>query len=279
MEEFSLKKEGIMKMIVSLATVCFAISSPSAGSAATLFYDNFSGNAFDSSKWHFAYWGGQVLGRTLFRSTSFPEVKNGNAIIAVDSYNPEDVSYFSFYGNDVMSNKLIPLTGRAIHVKFRAKMDTSTPGIVCGIFLFAFRSGTSGLHDEIDFEFVTSVPNAIMTNSYSNEPLGAGHPEFTYYDSGTVTDYHTYEIKWETDKVSWFVDGRLVREDTDHVPVIPMEIHLNAWVADSGWPQAYNAELQPAASAASNQSFGMSVDSVEVQGPKIDLSPVLHLLL
>jgi len=268
-----------MKKIILSAIICFTMSTSLAASASTLLYEDFSGDSFDSSKWHFAYWGGQVLGRTLFRSSSFPEIRNGNAIISVDSYNYEDSSHSSFYGNDVMSNKLIPLTGKAVHVKFRAKMNTSTPGIVGGMFLFAFRPGDSGLHDEIDFEFVTSMPNAIMTNSYSNEPLDAGHPEFAYYESGTITDYHIYEIKWETDKVSWFVDGALVRVETEHVPVVPMEIHLNAWVADAEWQQAYNAELQPAASESSNQSFEMSVDSVEVRTPNINMSPVFHLLL
>ena len=36
-------------------------------------------------------------------------------------------------------------------------MDTVMPGIVGGIFLFAFRPGSTMLHDEIDFEFVTDV--------------------------------------------------------------------------------------------------------------------------
>ncbi len=128
------------------------------------------------------------------------------------------------------------------------------------------------------FEFVTSEPDGIMTNSYSNEPLGAGHPQFTLYESGTITDYHLYEIKWEADKVSWLVDGTLVRVETDHVPAIPMVIHLNAWVTSSEWRQAYNPELQPTAVPDANQVFGMSIDSIEVHTPS-NLSPIFYLLL
>lgn len=135
------------------------------------------------------------------------------------------------------------------------------------------------MHDEIDFEMVTSEPDLIMTNSFKNEPLGDGHPKLTQYEAGTnMTDYHLYEIIWETDKVSWLLDGKLIREETERVPEIPMELHLNAWVTDATWPQAYSAALQPAATAGDSQVYSMSVDFVEIR-TKSTLAPALHLLL
>ena len=261
------------------AVSLFIVSGFVSASAEILFHDDFNTEIVDRDKWNMTFWNGQSLGRTAFRTTPFPEITNGNVVITVESYNPEDgLAGDYFYGTDLKSLKLIPLKNGCTNIKIRAKMNTSMPGIVGGIFLFAFRPGSRILHDEIDFEFVTSEPDAIMTNSYSNEPLGAGHPQFALYESGTITDYHIYEIKWETDKVSWFVDGNLVRVDTEHVPVIPMEIHLNTWFASSEWEQAYNPDFQPATMPDDNQIFGMSVDSIEVRTTS-NLSPIFYLLL
>lgn len=267
-----------MRYIIWLSAY-LVVSWPAFTSAEMLFSDDFNQDAVDTDKWHLSFWEGGILGTTTFKESPLPEIKDGNIIITVESYNPEDgFSGDYFYGTDLKTVKLIPLTRGYVHIKVRAKMDSAIPGIVGGIFLFAFRPESMMLHDEIDFEFVTSKPDLIMTNSYSNEPLGAGHPQVAFYESGTITDYHVYEIKWETDKVSWFVDGNLIRVETKHVPAIPMEMHFNAWVPDSEWEQAYNPELHPAATADSNQIFGMIVDSIEIRTTP-NLAPILYLLL
>jgi len=236
--------------------------------AETLLYDDFCGNIVSSSKWHIPTWvsptDGTVVGQTQFRFTqnsSLPAAKDGNAAIVVESYNPTG---FSFYGTDLRSNQSFAL-GAGIHVTVRAKMNTTTPGIVGGIFLYALKPGSTTYHDEIDFELLTNRPNGAQTNIYSNEKLGTGHVQFVPYASGSITDYHTYEIKWEPNQVSWFIDGNLVRTDTSHVPTGPMNFHLNIWVPDPGWPEAYGPNLEPATSASSNQIFSMSVDSVHIQ--------------
>ncbi len=270
------EKMNINNMLLTVSLILIGL--PSFSPASVLLRKNFSGNAVDATKWHFPYWGGYELGRTIFKDDSYPEIKDGNVTISVESYNPEDDSRSTFYGTSLVSNKHFPLKKDYIHVKICAKINSSTPGVVGGIFLFAFRDEGEDLHDEIDFEIVTSEPDAVMTNVYKNEPLGAGHPQFSVYASGKITDYHTYEIKWEPDKVPWFVDGNLVRTETERVPEIPMELHLNAWVADAIWEQAYNSDLQPAASFDANQVFAMSVDSVEIT-TNTDLSPVRNFLL
>jgi len=268
---------GIMKKVLFCIAVSFLVISPSTIHAATLLHDDFSGNIVSSSKWHIPTWvsptDGTVVGHTQFRFTqnsSLPAVKDGNAIIAVESYNP---TAFSFYGTDLRSNQAFAL-GQGIHITVRAKMDTSTPGIVGGIFLYALKPGSTTYHDEIDFELLTNRPNGAQTNIYSNEKLGTGNVQFAPYASGSITDYHTYEIKWLPNQVSWLIDGHIVRTDTSHVPTGPMNFHLNIWVPDPGWPEAYNSNLKPATSASSNQIFSMSVDSVTIQSitPQIGAS-------
>ncbi len=57
------------------------------------------------------------------------------------------------------------------------------PGIVGGLFLYALAPGSNTLHDEIDFELLSNVPDQVQTNIYGNEPLGIGHVEFIPYRS------------------------------------------------------------------------------------------------
>jgi hypothetical protein len=269
----ALKSKTIPFCIVAWLSV-FLSNSALAG---RLFYDDFSQQYISSLIWHIPKHEDEPLGRTLFNTMSFPEIQNGNAIITVSLYNPQYLSGTYFYGTDLKSVRLIPLR-KKVHVKIRAKMNTTVPGIVGGIFLFAFRPDSTDLHDEIDFEMVTTEPSLIMTNSYRNEPLGKGHPQLTKYESGTIADYHLYEIIWEPDKVSWLLDGKLIRVETERVPVIPMELHLNTWIPDADWPQAYNAILQPVATKEEDQEYSMSVDFIEIRAPS-NFAPIFHLLL
>ena len=98
------------------------------------------------------------------QNSSPPAANDSNAIITVETYNPTG---FSFYGTDLISNQSFPL-GKGIHITVRAKMDTSTRGIVGGIFLYALKAGSTTLHDEIDFELLTNRTDGVQTNIYSN---------------------------------------------------------------------------------------------------------------
>jgi len=259
----------IMRKVLFCIVIGLIVVSPSTILLAeTLLYDDFSGNRVSPSRWHIPTWvsptDGTVVGLTQFRFTqnsSLPAADNSNAIIVVESYNP---TAFSFYGTDLRSNQSFAL-GTGIHITVRAKMNTTTPGIVGGIFLYGLKPGSTTYHDEIDFELLTNLPNGAQTNIYSNEKLGTGNVQFVPYTSGSITDYHTYEIKWQPDQVSWFIDGNLVRTDTSYVPAGPMNFHLNIWVPDPGWRAAHDPNLKPATSASSNQIFSMSVDSVHIQ--------------
>jgi len=258
-----------MRNVLFWTIIGFLVILPAATiPAETLLIDDFDGDRVSSSKWHIPTWvsptDGTVVGHTQFRfaqASPLPTVSNGHAMIALETYNP---TAFSFYGTDLRSNQSFAV-GNGIHLTVRAKMNTATPGIVAGIFLYALKPGSTTYHDEIDFELLTNRPNGVQTNIYANEKLGIGNVQFVPFTSGTITDYHTYEIKWEPNQVSWLVDGHLVRTDTRHVPTGPMRFHLNIWVPDPGWPAAYDPRLEPAPSASSNQIFSMSVDSVHIQ--------------
>lgn len=280
-----------MKGIVFVLSFFFGAILPFRAFAAPLLYDDFPGDSVIPIDWHIPTWvsptDGTYIGRTQFRCTQnspLPSASNSNAMIAVDSYNPTATNSPSFYGTDLISNQTFSQAGNGILITVRAKMQTSTRGIVGGIFLYALKEGSNTLHDEIDFEFLTNLPQVVQTNIYSNEPLGEGHPQFVAYDSGSITDFHTYEIKWQPNEVSWFIDGRLVRRETDNIPAGPMNFHLNIWVPAVDWLEAFDRDLQPTPSLAANQVFTMSVDSVRIEEipPATEtngLAPILHLLL
>jgi hypothetical protein len=255
------------KKIFAVLLIFSMIFFSSMASAAVRLYDDFNGNVASSDIWHIPTWvspnDGTFLGRTQFRcsqSSLLPSSQNSNALITLQSYNPTG---FSFYGTDLVSDKSFSIkTG--LDIKVRARMIATKPGIVGGIFLYDLKNGSNTLHDEIDFELLTNSPNGVNTNIYDNEPLGVGHPKFVNFSSGTINDFHTYEIKWFPDKVIWYVDGNVVRREKVNVPSGPMHLHLNMWAPGVEWAEAYSPKIQPT-SKNSNQVFTMKVAWIDVQ--------------
>lgn len=251
--------------------------APAATAGPAVFTDAFEGSALSSARWHIPTWtgpgDGTYVGRTQFRvsqNSPLPPVAAGNVRISVQSFNPTG---FSFYGTDLIGNKRFSV-GRGLRIAVRAKLGAPPRlGTVAGIFLYS-PPATGTNHDEIDFELLGNHPDRVQTNVYADAPLGAGDPTSTPFATGSATDYHLYEIEWLPDRVSWFVDGTLIRTETGQVPTGPMDLHLNMWVPDVDWAYAYDAGFQPASVEASNQTFAMSVDSVIITAEGTDVTRV-----
>lgn len=245
---------------------------PSTTCARILLDDPFTTNPVSSAIWHIPTWvgdgDGTFVGRTQLRciqNSPLPETVNGSALIRLDSFNPTaSMENPSFYGTDLIGNQIFSV-GNGVHIKVRAKMVATTPGIVGGIFLYALKVPGTTLHDEIDFEFLTNRPSGAQTNIYNNEPKGDGRPQFHSFSSGSMNEHHIYEIKWLPNQVIWILDGRTVRVDTTHVPAGPMNFHLNIWVPDADWPLARNPDLKPVTSIVHNETHWMSVDWVTIE--------------
>lgn len=236
-----------------------------------LLIDNFVGGQVSGNVWHIPTWvsptDGTFIGRTQFRCSqdaSLPAIVGGNAVIAIDTFNPTGGS---FYGTDLISNEIF---SRGIAMSVIAKMAALTPGgIVGGIFLYAPPSGFGSQHDEIDFEMLSNDPYHIWTNIYGNEPLGGGNSvrvDFPF--GGSIFDPHRYEIKWLDGRVSWYIDGVLVRTVTTQspLPAGPMYLHFNVWAPGSEFSDAYNSGLNWVNSASQNQTYSMRVDSASIYG-------------
>ena len=254
------------KLLLVLMGFMMAVLA-NAQTTTTIFFDNFDGTAMRSDLWHIPTWvsstDGTYVGRTQFRcsqNAGLPVISNGEAFIILETFNPTG---YSFYGTDLISNRTFSI-GDGLIFTIRARFKSPVPlGIVGGIFLYDL-VGTGPNHDEIDFELVSNRPSEVQTNIYDNEPLGAGHPAF-HPITGSVTDYHTYVIKWLPGEISWLVDGVTVRTTTTLVPERPMHFHLNMWAPDAGWAEAYDGNLQPVAQAGQNTVYSMIVDYVKVE--------------
>lgn len=120
--------------------------------------------------------------------------------------------------------------------KVSAKLKTSRgKGVVTAFILL------SDVKDEIDFEFVGVDLNTAQSNYYFQ-----GIPDYTHSKNLTVEDtfddYHTYEIDWKPDTLTWSIDGETQRtvkkSDTWNAtanrfdyPQTPARIQLSLWPA------------------------------------------------
>ncbi|WP_397232534.1 TIR domain-containing protein [Pelodictyon phaeoclathratiforme] len=226
-----------------------------------LFADSF--NNWDYNHWQNGTSNFSFYGRTQQRQL-LPEGKNGVLRLELDTYNPINGSSPSFYGTEVISNQTFS-PGVSVEIKAYFEKPLAA-GIVGGMFLY---NSTGTFHDEIDFTAVSNRPNQIQTNFYANEPLGAGHPAFNPI-SGALTDEHTYRIEWFKNAILWYVDGQLVREQTNAIPQHPMALHMNIWAPAADWPIAFNGALNPVTNPVANTAFFFNINSVRVaQLPKI----------
>ena len=99
-------------------------------------------------------------------------------------------------------------------------------------------------HNEIDFEFLARDEPTLQTNfhtakSSTNEEL---HP--------TPNDqtFRTYSFIWEPDRIRWFIDGELIRDETaDTLPDTRQKMYLSLWSTDqlTDWMGTFDPASAP----------------------------------
>ncbi|KAL6714133.1 putative glycosidase CRH2 [Lecanora helva] len=122
--------------------------------------------------------------------------------------------------------------------KISATMKSSRGAGVVSAFILL-----SDVKDEIDFEFIGADLETAQSNYYFQG--------ITNYDNGknlsvsngdTFSQWHTYEIDWQPDQLTWSVDGNISRtlkksetfNKTDnqfHYPQSPARVELSLWPA------------------------------------------------
>lgn len=58
------------------------------------------------------------------------------------------------------------------------------------------------------------------------------------------TGYHTYGFDWQPNKITWYVDGKVVHTATSNIPKTPGKIMMNAWpgIGVNEWLKAYDGK-------------------------------------
>ncbi|MCJ1234646.1 hypothetical protein MMC14_002607 [Varicellaria rhodocarpa] len=131
---------------------------------------------------------------------------------------------------------LLASTSYVWYGKISATLKTSRgQGVVTAFILL------SDVKDEIDWEFIGADLNDGQSNYYFQ-----GLPDYDNEQNISVTDtfgtYHTYEIDWTPDTVTWSVDGTAHRtknrnetwnatSNQYHFPQSPARIQLSLWPA------------------------------------------------
>lgn len=116
----------------------------------------------------------------------------------------------------------------------KATLKTSKGAGVVSAFIMM-----SDMKDEIDYEWIGVDLDTVQTNYYYQ-----GIPDYTHGANISLSDtygnYHTYEIDWTPEKITWSVDGQVGRElnkeDTYNAtskrydfPQTPSRVQLSLW--------------------------------------------------
>ncbi len=250
----------------------------------TLFADDFS-SSLNPANWDYNHWvddstgafNPSFYGRTQQRQ-ELPGVSDGELHLKLDTFNPsydpaDPKQVPSFYGSEAITKQSFSNYAGGVVFEIKAHFVDPVGGLVGGMFSYANNSGN--LHDEIDFEAVSNKPDQIQTNIYDNEPLGAGHPQCNPIE-GVVTQDHLYRIEWFQNAIRWFVDGQLIRVETDYIPQNAMALHLNIWAPGKEWIEGFNDALNPVKTAGENVTYYFDIDSVRVaqlSSTVVDITP------
>ena len=259
------------------------MTSPLAASA-ILFQDDFSGTEVSDANWDFNHWiegpnNPSYLGQTQMRQ-ELPAAENGMARIRLDTFNPPPGGPDSYYGSEAITRQAWDISAGGLGFEGKFRFEGSQGGMIAGFFTYEqFPSGAvREPHDEIDFEIITTQMQKISTNVFQHQRTGTPH---SYAVDGGLGVDHVYRFEWLPSVVRWFVDGSLIREEVEHVPTRPQQVHLNLWGApqaggpnggpwagnpgDPGGPNITDPTLLIAPNPAQSKSYFFDVDYVKVE--------------
>jgi endo-1,3-1,4-beta-glycanase ExoK len=113
---------------------------------------------------------------------------------------------------------------------YEARIRTAAgAGLNTAMFTYSGKPLTP-VHDEIDFEFLGKSPGTVQLNYFVGGQGNHGSvPALGHDGSGTFT---RIAFVWLPESIRWYVDGRLVREETGRrLPSTPGQFFLSLWSA------------------------------------------------
>ena len=285
------------EMIAVIACILAVAPTSQAWSApwdTVIFEDDFSasgpGGQPDSQKWVVNvpddwWW---VQGRSFYPSpvyhpaATFPRVVNGSCLFEHHSYNPYDLAqeHWTFLGGQIRTVEQFPAT-QAYRFEALVRCDAYPSGLVTSFFTYGYDGVNS---DEIDFEFVSKKNNEepdpngnwVLTNTWNESKPS---PAWVWVPGLDLTQWNRFRIYWHPGQRvdwTWLSDPDdeesevLLRTETDtlYIPDEHMGVYSNVWAADSGWPDAYSADLEAVSEQHLNEVLTFGLDDVRVSVPE-----------
>jgi beta-glucanase (GH16 family) len=176
--------------------------------------DEFNGSSIDASKWTFETgnggsnpgWGNKELEYYTSR-TNNAYVKNGLLHIVAQQ---ESMGGFSFTSARMKTQGLYATTyGR---IEWRAVMPAGV-GMWPGLWLLGANIGSVGWPGcgEID---VAETKGTQLTQVHGSLHSGSDETAIYTFSSDSITNFHTYMVDWESNSVSFSVDGHVYETQT-----------------------------------------------------------------
>ncbi|KAJ7876789.1 concanavalin A-like lectin/glucanase [Mycena leptocephala] len=145
--------------------------------------------------------------------------------------------------NDQIGNgATINSTTTLVNGKVTFGVQVSSP--VAGVIVAGIIIGDES-SDEVDIEFICAEPSSWQTNIFVSDPRES-RPEYGVFNSkepvDSITNLHTYSIDVNRERISWSLDGRVVRtlardqctrNNFSHYPTHSMRLQLGIWDASS----------------------------------------------
>jgi len=153
-----------------------------------------------------------------------------------------------YRGAEVYSNNEV------LYGKFEMSMKMiKGSGMLSTFFTYKGNSYLDGVFwEEIDIEILgknnaTVYSTNIITNGLTG-PLIHDVVEI-HLDYSLADEFHTYTLEWTPDSVVWYIDGTMLRKESDHVVstlVSPQGYRFNAWISCApGWVGTLNPDNLP----------------------------------
>ncbi len=154
-------------------------------------------------------------------------------------WNSQGVNYLRLgqSESDIYPTGFIYTKDHFLYGSYSARIKISDmPGVVASFFTCTqiAKIFSDGTHDEIDFEFITAKPHAVLmtTWNFATEEEGKEktlfHNSYLWEDpSFDIRKWHNYRFDWYPDKVDFYIDGIKRWTSTIAIPQRPMQIALH----------------------------------------------------
>jgi len=246
-----------------------------------LFEENFNADSSDVNRdvWTSPEGDANFIGRTGIRSPHWPgpgdgrtPVFGGAANLILSTYSPASINTGnSFWGSEIRTVETYQPGPGGIAFEASVRCTQNIPkGVVTSIFCFGLNREIQLIsQNEIEIAFLSNLyrgmnQHTVLLNRFKDEPPGWGKQIVMPVDKFSLYSYNIFKIAWFTDKIEWYINGKLLHIETDKVPDQPMSLRFSIWAPDSNWPLAYDPDLQPVKLAADNVDYIYQIDWVRI---------------